>query len=316
MVWLYSSPPFDEKDKKLLKYLEKKTNKKTALNTVRILSLHKFLVSHKFKSAKDIEESALYSKNKSIFTPKQARKVFDLLKKSGGAHGGSSESALILDKGVRILITYIQSWLPDMITQPINGAYEYITIIKRLKESPEYGPLVEIGLVTASNAIKTTMVTVDDAATATAGPFGIIVELGTGIVGLLVVAGHIMADELGEATLAAFLAIPAVGPPLYDMAQSTGRVLHKAAVRRKEIVDSTRIFLGDGWAETADSYIPSLDALTESSKEQPSEPSEPIELSKEEEKEENPKPVGARRTLKRSVKRFSTKRRKTLKWKR
>lgn len=303
MVWLYSSPPFDEKDKKLLKYLEKKTNKKTALNTVRILSLHKFLVSHKFNSPKDVEESALYSKNKPIFTPKQAKAIFDLLKKSGGAHGGSSESALILDKGVRILITYIQSWLPDMITGPINGAYEYITIIKRLKESPEYGPLVEIGMDTASNTIKTTMVTVDDASTAIGGPFGLIVELGTGVAGLLVVAGHIMADELGEATLAAFLAIPGIGPPLYDMAQSTGRVLHKAAVRRKEIVDSTRGFLGNGWAETADSYLPSLDGLT--SKEEPSK-----------EEEENPKPVGARRTLKRSVKRFSTKRRKTLKWKR
>ena len=311
MVWLYSSPPFDEKDKKLLKYLEKKTNKKTALNTVRMLNLHKFLVSHKFKSAKEVEESALYSKNKPIFTSKQSTAVFDLLKKSGG----SSESALILDKGVRILITYIQSWLPDMITGPINGAYEYITIIKTLKESPEYGPLVEIGLETASNTIKTTMVTVDDVATSAAGPFGIIIELGTGVAGLLVVAGHIMADELGEATLAAFLAIPAIGPPLYDMAQSTGRVLHKAAIRRKEIVDSTRIFLGDGWAETADSYIPSLDGLTSTEKPSKEEPSKE-EPSKEEpsKEEENPKPVGARRT--RSVKRFSTKRRKTLKWKR
>ena len=290
MVWLYSSPPFDEKDKKLLKYLEKRTNKKTALNTVRMLSLHKFLVSHKFKSAKEIQESAYHGKTP-IFTPKQAKAIFDLLK----VRGGSSESALILDKGVRMLITYIQSWLPDMITGPINGAYEYITIIKTLKESPEYGPLVEIGLETASNTIKTTMVTVDDTATAVGGPFGLIVELGTGVAGLLVVAAHIMADELGEATLAAFLAIPAVGPPLYDMAQSTGRVLHKAATRRKQIVDSTRGFLGDGWAETADSYIPSLDGLT--SKEEPSK-----------KEEENPKPVGA--------KRFSTRRRKASKWKR
>ena len=249
-----------------------------------MISLHKFLVSHKFKSAKEIQESAYHGKTP-IFTPKQSKAVFDFLK----VRGGSSESALILDKGVRMLITYIQSWLPDMITGPINGAYEYITIIKRLKQSPEYGPLVEIGLETASNTIKTTMVTVDDAATAVAGPFGLIVEVGTGIAGLLVVASHIMADELGEATLAAFLAIPGVGPPLYDMAQSTGRVLHKAATRRKQIISSTRGFLGDGWAETADSYLPSLDGLT----------------SKE---EENPKPVGA--------KRFSTKRRKTLKWKR
>jgi len=289
-MWKYESPPFDEKDRKLLKYLEKRTNKKTALNTVRILNLHKFLVSQNFKSAKEVQESAYRGKTP-IFTPKQSKEIFHLLKKSGGSHGGSSESALILDKGVRILITYIQSWLPDMITGPINGAYEYITIIKTLKQSPEYGPLVEIGLSTASNAIKTTMVTVDDVATSAAGPFGLVVEAGTGIAGLLVVASHIMADELGEATLAAFLAIPVIGPPLYDIAQSTGRVLHKAAERRSEIVDSTRGFLGDGWAETADSYLPSLDGLEETTKD-----ADEIE--------------------KKGAKRFSTRRRKPSKWKR
>ena len=56
------------------------------------------------------------------------------------------------------------------------------------------------------------------------------------------------------------------------------------------------MFMGDEWADSVDGYIGYL------------------KPTKEEEKEENPKPVGARRT--RSVKRFSTKRRKTLKWKR
>lgn len=295
MVWLYSSPPLEEKDKKLLKYLEKKTNKKTALNTVRMLTLYKFLVSHNFKSPKEIEESALYSKNKPVFTSSEAKAVFDLMKKRGG--NATTASTFIIDKAIRSIIVYIQSWLPNMITSPINGAYEYILFIKALKQSPTYGPMVDIGKEAFTHFAKSTVIGTDVIAADIAGPVGAVaaevVALPTTI---LVVASHIMDDEMGEAFVASFLAIPIAGPLLYTASQSVGKVAERVTNRHKDIVGSTRMFMGDEWADSVDGYIGYL------------------KPTKEEEKEENPKPVGARRT--RSVKRFSTKRRKTLKWKR
>ena len=289
-MWSYSSPPFDEKDKKLLKYLQKRTNKKTAMNTVRMLSLHKFLVSHTFKSPKEIEESAVYSDNKHIFTPKEAKSIFELMKKSGGS---KEVSTILIDKAIRSIIVYIQSWLPNMITGPINGAYSYITVIKNLKESPTYGPMVDIGKEAFTHFAKSTVIGVDVIAADVAGPVGAAgAEIFALPTMLLVVASHLMDDEMGEAFVASFLAIPIAGPLLYTASQSIGKIAQKVTNRHKDIVGSTRVFMGDEWAKSVDGYIGYLEPPKE---------------------EENAKPVGARRTR---TKRFSTKRRKTLKWKR
>lgn len=307
-MWSYSSPPFDEKDKKLLKYLEKRTNKKTALNTLRMLTLYKFLISHTFNSPKEIEESAYHGKIP-IFNSKQAKAVFDLLKKSGGSlggmRGGGTASTILIDKAIRSIIVYIQSWLPNMITGPINGAYSYITVIKNLKESPTYGPMVDIGKEAFTHFGKSAVVGVDVIAADIAGPVGAAgAEVFALPTMLLVVASHLMDDEMGEAFVAAFLAIPIAGPLLYSASQSVGKIAERITTRHKDIVKSTKTFMGDEWADSVDGYIGYLEpAKTESARTNSN--GFQYDVS------ENPKPVGARRP-----KRFSTRRRKASKWKR
>jgi hypothetical protein len=305
MVWSYASPHFEEKDKKLLKYLEKRTNKKTALNTLRMLTLYKFLVSHKFKSPKEIQESA-YHGNTPVFTSKQAKAVFDMMKKSGGGNP-TTASTILIDKAIRSIIVYIQSWLPNMITGPINGAYEYILFIKALKESPTYGPMVDIGKEAFTHFAKSAVIGTDVIAADIAGPVGAVAAEAVALpTTILVVASHIMDDEMGEAFVAAFLAIPIAGPLLYTASQSVGKVAERVTSRHKDIVGSTRTFMGDEWADSVDGYIGYLE---------PSKPESALTNPNgfQYDVSENPKPVGARRTR---AKRFSTKRRKTLKWKR
>ena len=304
MVWSYASPHFEEKDKKLLKYLEKRTNKKTALNTLRMLTLYKFLVSHKFKSAKEIQESAYHGKTP-VFTSKQAKAVFDMMKKSGG--GSSTEaSTILIDKAIRSLIVYIQSWLPDMITGPINGAYEYILFIKALKESPTYGPMVDIGKEAFTHFSKSAIIGTDVIAADVAGPVGAagaeVVALPTTI---LVVASHIMDDEMGEAFVAAFLAIPIAGPLLYTASQSVGKVAERVTSRHKDIVGSTRTFMGDEWADSVDGYIGYLEPTKKESE----------QMNTNGFDYGTPDKNSTRRT-KEGAKRFSTRRRKPSKWKR
>jgi hypothetical protein len=310
MVWLYSSPPFDEKDKKLLKYLEKRTNKKTALNTVRMLSLHKFLVSHKFKSPKEIEESALYGKNKPVFTPSEAKSIFDLMKK----RGGGTASTVLIDKAIRSIIVYIQSWLPNMITSPINGAYDYILFIKALKESPVYGPMVDIGKEAFTHFAKSAVIGTDVIAADIAGPVGAVAAEAVALpTTILVVASHIMDDEMGEAFVASFLAIPIAGPLLYTASQSVGKVAERVTTRHKDIVGSTRMFMGDEWANSVDGYIgylePSTTDSTPSLNHDTFQKDLPGEVKKTSTRRKKEFPS-------KGAKRFSTKRRKTLKWKR
>jgi hypothetical protein len=122
---------------------------------------------------------------------------------------------------------------------------------------------------------------------------------------ILVVASHIMDDEMGEAFVAAFLAIPIAGPLLYTASQSVGKVAERVTTRHKDIVGSTRTFMGDEWAKSVDDYIGYLEPTKKESAQMNTNGFDYGTSDK-----------NSTRRTKEGAKRFSTRRRKPSKWKR
>ena len=279
MVWIASRPQFDTEDKKLLKFLTTRVGEESAKKTVLLFSLYKYLKSNHIHSPQELETSAYYdeAKTRPVFTAKVARSISSAMKQSGGA----GDEAIVLDRAIRGVIRYIQSWLPSPITDTANTVYSYATILKELERMPEVGPFVDIAKEAFVQGTKTAVVTADTLAADAAGPVGAAaVAVPAGIAAFGVVVTHILDDELGEALLASFLIVPFIGPILYKAAGSLGKFGRKAFEHKETVVETTRSLLGDGIADNVDYLIPKMDAE------------------------------------KKGAKRFSTRRRRMVKWRR
>ena len=289
MVWIAERPPYDADDKRLLKYLRIRMGEQDARKIVKVMSLYKHLESHPIKSAKDIQTLAYYDSGKTrpVFNQKTAKSLFSMMNQSGGA----GDEALVLDRVIRGMITFIQGYLPRPITVAADNAYYYATILKRIEQMPGIGPFVDIAKEAVVQVTKTAVVGANDIATDIGGPAGAVaVALPAAIAVGFIVITHLLEDELGEAMLAVFLAIPFVGPTLYKAAGSVGKFGRKVFEHKDTIVGTTRTFLGDGIGDKVSYFIPNLDARKEGA--------EPVA---------QPVPGG---------KRFSTRRRKLHKWRR
>jgi hypothetical protein len=293
MVWIAERPLNNTDDKKLFRYLKVRMGERNANKIVKVLSLYKYIQSQPIRSQKDIETIAYYDakKTRPVFNRRTAKSVFSLMKQSGGA----GDEALVLDRAIRGMITYIQGFLPSPITTAADNAYYYMTILKRVQEMPGLGEFVDIAKEAVLQTTKTLIVGANDVATDIGGPAGAVaVALPAAIAVAFVAITHLLEDELGEAFLVVFLAIPFIGPTLYKAAGSLGKFGRKIFEHKDTIVGTTSMFLGDGVAETVEDFIPNMDARKE-----PAPVSPPVEA---------PVTTGA--------KRFSTRRRKVHKWRR
>lgn len=262
MVWIAETPRYDTDDKKLFKYLRNRIGPRDAKKVVKVLNLYKYLKSQKFQSPSDIERSAYYDvqKKRPIFKNKQAKSIFGLMKQSGGA----GDDAIVLDQAIRGMIGYIQSYLPSPITVFAGNVYPFVTFLKRLEEAPVFGPYIDIGKEAVLQGTKTLVVGVNDIATDIAGPAGsVAVALPAAIATLFVVVTHLLEDELGEALLVSFLAVPFVGPTLYKAAGSLGKFGRKVFEHKDTIVGTTRTFLGDNIGDKVEYLIPQMNTRDE-----------------------------------------------------
>jgi hypothetical protein len=258
MVWISESPKYDTDDKKLLTYLRLRMDPSDAEKIVRFLSLYKYINTHPVRSAKELETIAYYDTNKSrpVFNSSIATKLFKRMKQSGGVAG---DEALLLDKAIRGMIGYISEYLPYPIQTFGSTAYYYATFLKRAEEMPVFGPYIDIGKEAAVQGTKTFIVGANDIATDIGGPAGAVaVALPAAIATLFVIVTHLLEDELGEAFLVSFLAVPFVGPTLYKAAGSLGKFGQKMFEHKDTIVGTTRTFLGDGIGDQVEYLIPNM----------------------------------------------------------
>jgi hypothetical protein len=229
MVWVYSQPIRDKRIRKIRAYLERRThNKEVSERVAKALSLNDFLRQHKWKSYKEIQESVFRDSERTtpVFNEKQSKTVFRMLNQSGG----TSDEAVILDKGVRALLLYMRDYMPNVVVNVTDLAYPYVTFLNTLKDVPEIGPIVDIAKEVAVQTGTTGIVAANTVAAESAGPVGVaVVAIPAAIAGLMVVLTHVMEDELGEALLASFLILPFVGPILYKTAVSAGKIAFKVS---------------------------------------------------------------------------------------
>jgi len=257
MVWIADSPKYDADDKRLIKYLSDRVNDRDAHKIVRVLSLYKYIRSHPVQSAKELETLAYYDveKTRPVFSAKLSKKLFSIMKQSGGA----GDEAIILDRALRTMIRYVYGYLPYPIQTAGDNVYYYGTILKRGEELPGIGPFIDIGKEAFVQATKTFVVGANDIATDVAGPAGsVAVAIPAAIATMFVAVTHLLEDELGEAVLVSFLAVPFVGPTLYKAAGSLGKFGRKLFEHKDSIVGITRTVLGDGIGDNVEYAIPNM----------------------------------------------------------
>jgi hypothetical protein len=227
MDWAHDRPIRGSRFRKIHDYLRKKFGKAApAERIVKTIALGEFLRAHNWKSPAHIRASVFHDSEKTrpMFTEAQSRSAFRAL-----AHkGGTSDEAVLLDRGVRALIAYLRDYMPNVVVNLGDVAYPYITFLKTLQEIPEIGPIIDIAKEAAVQAGTTGIIAADTIGAEMGGPVGVaVVAIPVAIAGMMIVITHVLEDELGEAVLASLLVLPFVGPVLYKLAISSAKLGNK-----------------------------------------------------------------------------------------
>lgn len=196
MVWIHEQP-FTKREESAYRVLKKRLKRvDLAKETVKLMSLVKFLKDSKFTSPKEIQESAFHDKQKTrpIFDEKTAKTIFKSMKKRGG---GVSEYPFT-DYGIKEGTKKIVSFLPEAIQYPLNTIYSLVTDpISNLKENV---PLVDLALGTLHTSTEVGVTTAADAAEAAGGPVGAAVALPFTAVAASIAAGTaFLEQDMGQA---------------------------------------------------------------------------------------------------------------------
>lgn len=211
MVWVYDTP-FTKREEAAYLVLKKRfKNYDLAKETVKLLSLTSFLRSQRFKTVKEIQQSAFYDKAKTrpVFTEKTAKQVLKGLKKRGG---GESKYPFI-DFTVKSGVAKLVSYLPDFIQYPLQNIYSLLTNpVLTIKENV---PLADLALDVVHGATETGITTAADAAEAVGGPIGAAVV--TPIIALAGAAAStvaILEQDTGQAVAHMVNVVPLFGSAL------------------------------------------------------------------------------------------------------
>jgi hypothetical protein len=235
MDWVYETPPHTKGELEVQTFIERKTkNKKIAEKATKILSLRKFLYTHKFKSAKDLQDSVFYDKEKTrpVFDEKTAKKIYETLKQKGGSDHE------LTDRAVRSGLSYIESYLPESLQNFTHNIYSYATVLKWLKRTPAAGPFLDVGLSAFHSATNTAIVTTGVAASEIAGPLGVaVVSIPVLLAAATSAAAHVSEDNLGDAVHTLLLGVPFVGVPSQRALAETEKIIDKASERKDDIAN-------------------------------------------------------------------------------
>jgi len=216
MEWVYERP-FNDVEEKAYKVLKKRFKKADlAKETVKLMSLAAFLRSHSFKTPQDIQNSVFYdaAKRRPVFTHATAKEVLKSLKKK---HGGKSEYPFT-DYIARNTLSYLGSWLPDVVNFPIQNVYGLLTNpVMNLKENV---PLTELALKALHGTVETGVTTTGDVGEAVGGPVGAAVAapftaVAAGIASTIALAEN----DLGQAVVHTINATPMFGSAGYTAVQ-------------------------------------------------------------------------------------------------
>jgi hypothetical protein len=233
MDWIYENPHRTKAELEVQTFIERKTrNKQIAEKATRMLSLRRFLYTHSFRNAADLQNSVFYDKEKTrpIFNKETAKKIYSTLKKRGG---GDHD---VTDKAVRAGLTYLQSYLPESLQNFTTNVYNYATVLKWLKKSPAVGPFLDVGLSALHSGTNTAIVTTDTAAAEIGGPLGTaVVSIPVLLTAATAAAAHVSEDNLGDAVHTLLLGVPFVGIPSQKALAEAEKMITKASEHKTQL---------------------------------------------------------------------------------
>lgn len=211
MVWIYDSP-FTKREEAAYTVLKKRFKKyDLAKETVKILSLTAFLRSQKFKTPREIQESAFFDKAKTdpIFNEKTAKLVLKGLKKKGGAESKYPFFDFTLKNNISTLVSY----LPDFLQYPLRNIYSLLTNpVLTFKENV---PLADLVLDAIHGATETGITTTSDVAEAIGGPVGAaVVTPAIAVAGAVASGVAMLEQDTGQAVAHMVNTVPLLGSAL------------------------------------------------------------------------------------------------------
>lgn len=222
MEWVYDSPFTKEEQQAYLVLKKRLKHYDLAKNTIKLISLTSFLRKQKFKSAAEIEKSAYIdsAKTKPIFNEVTAKQVFQKLKKRGGSDYPFTDFA------AKKFISYALSFLPDIISVPVQNIYDLITRpILNLKEN---FTLFGFAIDAIHSGTEIGVTTTADAAEAVGGPIGAgIAAPFIAIAGALASTTAILERDVGQAVAHMLNIIPLFGSALGKALTHVEKFAHK-----------------------------------------------------------------------------------------
>jgi hypothetical protein len=235
MVWVYDDPLTKEEA-----FLLRRIN--FGKKVLKIMSLVKFLRTHKFRSAQHLRNSVLV-KNKPLFTLQEAEQIYN--KSGGGEYPFTQE-----------LIEGTGDYLKNNDPTPISWFVQSALGVARLpmdsaKSAFGEGP-VELATGIVHGLIETGVSGVNGVASDIGGPVGLaVVGLFTG---LAAAAGSCLAiaeGDMAQATIHAINFLPGIGPALVKAINKTEHIAqnvekHRGEIERIPLIGPTVIgILGD-----------------------------------------------------------------------
>jgi hypothetical protein len=229
MEWVYQDP-LTKDERTAVKFLQyRMQDKRILVAVVKLLSLVKFLKTHKFSSSKKIRNSVFFDRQKSrpIFNAKTSDAVFKALKQVGGGEYPLTNHL------VNKMGEFLKSVDPTPISWGIEKGFEIVKWPMSALESTSLGPFIEIGTSAIHGVTEAGVSGANGVGEAVGGPIGLaIVAPFTAIAAAAASCLAIAEGDFGQAIIHGINFIPAIGPALVKL---LGKGEHMA-----EILDSKR----------------------------------------------------------------------------
>lgn len=209
MVWVYETPPSSPKEREFHRHLKRVLKSDAhAERTAKLIGLYFFLKQHRFKNAKEIQESAFYDKahKRPIFDEKTSRKLLLVLKQKGGGESTYPFTDTFI-RGV------LRDYTPSIISSPVGSVYGVVSgTFDGIKNTI---PFADLFLAMVHSGTELGITTAGDVAEGVGGPVGaaVIVPF-TAFAASVTSAISVLDGDLGQAVAHFANFVPVMGSAL------------------------------------------------------------------------------------------------------
>ena len=212
MVWVYDYP-LSKDERTIQTFLEKRFGKRKPIEKiVRLMSLYRYLRTHRFKSSSHIQSSFFLDKKHQtpLFSEKTAEQVYNGLKQRGGGSEYEYTNRLI-DIGS----SYMKENDPTPVSWIATKLFEIITLPANIAKNVVGSETFDLSTDFIHGAIETGVSGVNGLAADTAGPIGLAAVAIFTVVAAGIGASLALAEgDIAQSVVHIVNFLPGIGPAL------------------------------------------------------------------------------------------------------